>query len=179
MEFFREVDDCSVCPFEWGGKYSECCCHSHPDGYKPCWDMDKYGDMTIEEVIDAVESRLYAAQLHWEEESEKKWVAQEKKKASQEKRRQTEFENYSLNKELTRLRRGIRKRKEFLSFVGSFATALSFTNQIMNNEELKKPEKKEKHPYELEIERMEKRIEEILLEKKKRAKERMKRVKNE
>lgn len=135
---FKEVDDCDICPFckgnekEYGSEFS---CTGDPNQSHPCEWMDEYGDMTLQEVVDAVNDKVYAAEAYWE----KQWLAKkekEKKKAELlKKREKTRAENYGLNKEISRLRSLIKRREDAISSLSSLHSAFGIANAIMEGKD--------------------------------------------
>lgn len=163
---FKEVDDCDICPFSADGDNPECCAHNNPDGYHPCEYTDELGNMEVEEVVEVLQARLFAE----EECRENKWLKEqevkEKNKAKQEKREQTRWQNRDLNNELTRIRRKIRAKRSLLSSMRAMLCAFVTAEELVNRDKVELP--KAKHPLELEIEQLEKRVIEISAEKKSR-----------
>ncbi len=135
---FSDIDDCCVCPFEmdnarkFGSEYK---CNGDPNRSPPCEWMDIYGNMTLQEVVDTINNRIYAA----EAQAEKEWLAkkakEDKNKELAKKREQTRLANYSLNKEITRLRKVIRDRESAIQSLSSLHSAFGFANALMEGKD--------------------------------------------
>lgn len=130
---FGEVDDCSACPFYRDNVKlfdTDYVCHNNPDAFLPCQYMEDYGDMTLLEVAEEMDSRIRRAEAYWDRqyalERERKEKAQEKAKKAE----QTRLANYSINKEITRLRKLIRDREYSISRLESLRSAFSITNAM-------------------------------------------------
>lgn len=131
---FKNIDDCDICPFnrdnarKYGSEYS---CNGDPNRSHPCEWMDEYGDMTFQEVVDVINGRIYAA----EAQAEKEWLAkkakEEKNKELAKRREETRLANYTLNKEITRLRKLIRDREGAIQSLSSLHSAFGFANAMM------------------------------------------------
>lgn len=131
---FGDIDDCDICPFCKGNERkfgSEYTCNGDPNHSHPCEWMDEYGDMTLQEVVDVINGKIYAA----EAQAEKEWLAkkakEERQKELAKKREETRFANYSLNKEITRLRKVIRDREGAIQSLSSLHSAFGFANAMM------------------------------------------------
>lgn len=167
---FSDIDDCSYCPFREDGLDSEYCDHSgSPDISHPCeFSRSSYKDMSIQEVIASVIS----CRIAYEDYLDRKWheekLESEKKAIAKAKRAQTSWENRDLNNEIKRLNKLISAKLRLLSFVRS----MSFADNMLNNKSVSF--NKNKHPLELEVEELNKRIDNIKQVKKERAKERRK-----
>ena len=53
-KYFREVTDCSMCPFFTDYEMYSFRCNGDPNYSCPCMNMEEYGNMTIKEVSRAV-----------------------------------------------------------------------------------------------------------------------------
>jgi hypothetical protein len=171
---FKHINDCDECPFQDDREY---CSHS-PDGYHPCEFREDFGEKTVEEVQSHISSGIRAYEEHEDRMYEKEQEKKRKDKEAKEKRDRTRWDNYLLNKELTKLKKAIRNKKQFLSRLSAFSSAVAITNHMfsMNDTEISIPEPKAKHPFEIQIEQHNERILEINKEKKEKAKQR--RIKN-
>lgn len=173
---FSEVDDCDICPFNvnnadrYGSEFS---CNGSCDCSHPCEFMEDYEGMTIEEVVAKENERIYKAEAY----AEKIWLAKQAKKEHNaemaRKRQQTRLENLCINKEITRLRRVIRKREEAIDSLYSLQNAVAFTNAMMEGREMKKVEECEQiKAWRLANEGDKKKLAELLKERERRNRER-------
>ena len=135
---FGDVDDCSACPFYRDNVKlfdSDYICHNNPDAFLPCQYMEDYGDMTLLEVAEEMDSKLRRAEAYWDRqyalERERKEKATEKAKKAE----QTRLANYSLNKEITRLRKVIRDREGAIQSLSSLHSAFRFANAMMEGKD--------------------------------------------
>lgn len=133
--YFYEVDECEICPFNpenCSESGSEFRCSRNPDYSLPCHFMEKYGDLTLEEVVKEVNKKIYAAELAFEKELEAKREAKDKAKRAKEARERTKRMNASLNARISSLRKEIRSIDELISDCEMYSNAVSFANQVMH-----------------------------------------------
>lgn len=170
-----DIDDCMYCMFDEDREY----CSPHPDGHHPCEYKDStYEGMTMVEVKESLDAQRSRYEDYMERQYLKEKELKKKKEKAAEKRRQTQWENRDLNSEMQRLKKSINAKRACINSMRSLSRAFAFANNMMYKTPM--PEEEiEKHPYEIDIEKMEQRIEEIKLEKKDRAKERRLRNKTE
>ncbi len=131
---FRDLEDCDLCPFNRDNekKYrSEYFCSGDPNHSHPCEWMDDYGDMTLQEVTDAVNAKIYAAEAYYEKQWLAKKAKEDKNKELAKKREQTRSANYQINREITRLRKLIRDRENAIQSLSALHSAFGFANAMM------------------------------------------------
>ena len=131
---FRDLEDCDLCPFNRDNekKYgSEYFCSGDPNHSHPCEWMEDYGDMTLQEVANAVNAKIYAAEERYERERLAKKAKEDKNKELAKKRQQTRSANYQINREITRLRKLIRDREGAIQSLSALHSAFGFANAMM------------------------------------------------
>lgn len=131
---FGEVDDCSACPFYRDNVKlfdTGYVCHNNPDAFLPCQYMEDYGDMTLLEVAEEMDAKLRRAEAYWDRQYALEKERKEKAAAKAKKAEQTRNANYSLNKEITRLRKLIRDRESAIQSLSALHSAFGFANAMM------------------------------------------------
>jgi len=166
----RELEeDCKEqCPL-----YDEFCpggmaCYGGEPIEPPCiyWDDEN-------ENVDDIYERMAASRRRYEEWEDKKYQKeQENKKKKEEKAKKAREARWHVRteqREITALRKRIRNNERMLSFAKGMAEATNWTNEMFNYEE--RVEIKEKNILEIENEKMQNRIDELLEIKKQKLKE--------
>ena len=110
-KYFRQVTDCSMCPLFNDYEMLGFKCNGNPDYSCPCMDMEKYGNMTLSEVVKEMNKKVqnsYRDDLEYQEiEEEIRLKRAEKRKKAIE----TKALNYDINIEIKAIRSRIKKRK--------------------------------------------------------------------
>lgn len=128
---FGEIDDCSLCPFypENADIYrSDIKCNGNPDYSLPCHKMDKYGKMSLHEVVETICLGVWKDK---DRENKLRYEEELKKKEKLEKQRLTRSINRDLNIEISRLRTRIKNRESSIESLISLQGAFSFANAMM------------------------------------------------
>ena len=131
---FGEVDDCSACPFYRDNVKlfdTDYVCHNNPDAFLPCQYMEDYGAMTLLEVAEEMDAKLRRAEAYWDRQYQVEKQRKEKASMKAKKAEQTRNANYSLNKEITRLRKLIRDRESAIQSLNALHSAFGFANAMM------------------------------------------------
>jgi len=167
---YKELEDCSQCPL-----LGEMCTGgmtSSPGGIPiepPCVGMSWNPDDDMDDIYD----RMVDGQRRCEESEDRRWKREEEKRKVKEERtkkaRETRMVTYSETKQITRLHRQIRNNIKFLSLTRSYASAINFTNEMFGYEE--RIVEKKKNPLEIENEKLQEKIDELLKVKKEKLKE--------
>lgn len=166
----RELEEnCKeVCPL-----YDEFCpggmaCYGGAPIEPPCmyWDDEN-------EDVDDIYHRMFVSRMRYEEAEDRRYKReQEEKKKKEEKAkkaRQARWHVYSEQREITNLRKRIRANNRLLSITSGMASATNFANEIFGYKE--RIEIKKKNPLEIENEKAEERINELIKIKKEKLKE--------
>ena len=129
-KYFKEVTDCSMCPFFTDYEMYSFRCNGDPNYSCPCMNMEEYGDMTISEVGRAVIQKVQNSfrddlEMQGIEEEIRIKRAEKKKKASE-----TRALNYDINIEISALRKAISKREKAIRAWRSMCNAIVLTNNI-------------------------------------------------
>lgn len=130
---FGEIDDCSLCPFypENSDIYrSDIKCNGNPDYSLPCHKMDKYGEMSLHEVVETI---CLGVCKDRDRENELRYKEELKRKEKVEKQRKTRSENKDLNMKISQLRTRIKRRESSIESLVSLQGAFSFANAIMTH----------------------------------------------
>jgi len=155
---YKELEDCDQCQL-----FNDLCSGgwtSSPSGnpIEPpctCWNPDD----DLDELYDSA----VASQLAHEEYLKRKWKEEDnlkkKKEEKAKKAREARMITYSENRQITQLRREIRRNNEILNFARSFSSAVNMTNEMFGKEEriVEKP----KNLLEIENEELQERINEL------------------
>ena len=110
-KYFREVTDCSMCPFFTDYEMYAFRCNGAPNYSCPCMNMEEYGNMTIKEVSRAV---IMKVQNSLRDDMEYQEIEEEIRLKKEEKRKralETKALNYGINIEIKAVRSRIKKRK--------------------------------------------------------------------
>ncbi|MEX2990227.1 hypothetical protein [Serratia fonticola] len=158
IALWRDVDDCSVCPFE-GTEY----CSGSPDGRVPCRDNTFDDNATCDDAFGEICGRESAR----EEELEREWQAEQKiekkKKESEKKRQSTNSRNRFINRDINAVRKRIAKYKAAINFSRSIAEAFSVVSSMIDRIEQKPIPP---HPLEAEIKPLEEKLANLILQRK-------------
>ena len=133
-KYFREVTDCSMCPFFTDYEMYSFRCNGNPDYSCPCMNMEEYGNMTIKEVsrtvIMKVQNSLRDDKEYQEIEEEIRLKKAEKRKKAIE----TKALNYDINIEIKAVRSRIKKRK---TAIRNLRIIMNYNNlvSVMNTEQ--------------------------------------------
>lgn len=155
---WRDVDDCSVCPFE-GTEY----CSGSPDGRVPCRDNTFDENATCDDAFEEICGRESAR----EEELEREWQAEQKiekkKKEAEKKRQSTNSRNRFINRDISAVRKRIAKYKAAINFSRSIAEAFSVVSSMIDRTEQKPMPT---HPLEVEIKPLEEKLARLIAQRK-------------
>ena len=133
-KYFREVTDCSMCPFFTDYEMYAFRCNGDPNYSCPCMNMEEYGNMTIKEVSRAVimkvQNSLRDDKEYQEIEEEIRLKKAEKRKKAIEKKAL----NNDINIEIKAVRSRIKKRK---TAIRNLRIIMNYNNlvSVMNTEQ--------------------------------------------
>lgn len=133
-KYFREVTDCSMCPFFTDYELYSFRCNGDPNYSCPCMNMEEYGNMTIKEVsrevIMKVQNSLRDDMEYQEIEEEIRQKKEEKRKKALE----TKALNYDINIEIKAVRSRIKKRR---TAIRNLRIIMNYSNlvNVMNTEQ--------------------------------------------
>lgn len=178
---FGQIDECESCPFFYENEKSpyqaNYICSASPDVWHPCDNMDKFKDMTLYEVVDAVQDIQRKEEDYWSKLYREKEIKRKKNQEISEKRKQTRNRNYFINREIVNLRRIIKKREESINSLINLVNAHSLTNAMLGGKDFKNIKEIEDKDIPQVVlwkeanERDKVRLEELLKEREKRNKE--------
>lgn len=131
-KYFREVTDCSNCPFHTDYEMYAFRCNSDPNYNCPCMNMEEYGDMTISEVSRAVIQKVQNSLRDDLEMMEIEEDIRQKREDKRRKANETRAMNYDINIEISALRKGISKREKAIRAWRSMCNVISMSNDIMS-----------------------------------------------
>lgn len=176
---FSKIEDCSECPFSVDNaeKFnSYWVCNGSPDIARPCEFMEEYENMTLKEVVQKENARILAAQARYYKEQDKQRVIKEKRDNITKKKAKTRSENWEINHEISKLRQKIKKMEDAIDSINGICEAVVFANEIMNcKEKGKKPiEPEQVKIWRQEIIKDKNRLQELILERDRKNKERRK-----
>ena len=134
-KYFRDVDDCSICPFSYDNASIFCSdytCNGSPDGILPCTE-ERYANMTLDEVVEFVDSERRVAYNAILEERKFEEELRRKSKERADKSKETRFENREINSKISVLRKRIRDRNLYIRRIEAFTGAIEVTNSFFPN----------------------------------------------
>lgn len=137
---FKEVDDCSICPFSCNNvelSGSEFSCNGDANMSVPCELMDVYGDYTLEEIVAYTNHQIYKEEEYYDAKirKEREKIARNKEQAR--KRKEAYYRNIDLNVEIKEIRRRIVKRNGAISSLSSMISAMSFADSMLSGKSVK------------------------------------------
>lgn len=136
---FRDVDDCSICPFAcdnadiMGSDFS---CNGDPNRSLPCQAMDLYGDYTLEEIVAYTNHQIYKEEEYYDAKLRKEREKIEKNKEQARKRKEAYNRNIDINIEIKAIRRRIVKRNGAISSLSSMVSAFAWTDSMFSGKEV-------------------------------------------
>lgn len=133
-KYFREVTDCSMCPFFTDYEMYSFRCNGNPDYSCPCMNMEEYGNMTIKEVSRTV---IMKVQNSLRDDMEYREIEEEIRQKKEDKRKkalETKALNYGINIEIKAVRSRIKKRK---TAIRNLRIIMNYNNlvSVMNTEQ--------------------------------------------
>lgn len=133
-KYFKEVTDCSMCPFFTDYEMYAFRCNGDPNYSCPCMNMEEYGNMTIKEVSRAV---IMKVQNSLRDDKEYQEIEEEIRLKKAEKRKkaiETKALNYDINIEIKAVRSRIKKRK---TAIRNLRIIMNYNNlvSVMNTEQ--------------------------------------------
>ena len=133
-KYFREVTDCSNCPFHIDYEMYSFRCNGDPNYSCPCMNMEEYGNMTIKEVSRAVIMKVQNSLRDDMEYQEIEEEIRQKKEDKRKKALETKALNYGINIEIKAVRSRIKKRK---TAIRNLRIIMNYSNlvNVMNTEQ--------------------------------------------
>lgn len=160
-----EIDNCEDCRLK-----QEDICHGGwtSDGRgepvePPCCTMEE--DTDLDEWVNEYYDRMLSFEIAEEKRIKREKIKQEKKELAKKRRYEAKCEVYQENLEIKMLRKRINKNNNIMSFAKSFEFAINATNEMFGYKE--RVETKE-NPLQSENEKLQQRIDELQLIKKKK-----------
>ena len=133
-KYFREVTDCSMCPFFTDYEMYAFRCNGDPNYSCPCMNLEEYGNMTIKEVSRAVIMKVQNSLRDYKEYQEIEEEIRLKKAEKRKKAIETKALNYDINIEIKAVRSRIKKRK---TAIRNLRIIMNYNNlvSVMNTEQ--------------------------------------------